>query len=206
MPQDKLKDLLPQLARRGTDSVFNMMNDMNHDLFESSYVIPMINKTKRLTRVLNENSTAVDIVRAYKLNVIVSSFAPSRGFNFRAAGPLRQDAWAFRTTTASLYPKYFESTTTKTPSYMQQDMRIESILREDELKRITGGTRGLLHLNVTSNDELNEDQRSNILDLFEKSGYANWVRDTEACFRTLCGEVPKAHRKRTRDLKAVLRL
>ena len=68
MPQDKLKELLPQLARRGTDSVFTMMNDMNHDLFESSYVIPMINKTHRLTKALKDKPTAVEIALAYKLN------------------------------------------------------------------------------------------------------------------------------------------
>ena len=61
MHQEKLSALLPQLARRGTDSVFTMMNDMNHDLFEFTYVIPMINKAKRLAKTLGDNPTAVDI-------------------------------------------------------------------------------------------------------------------------------------------------
>jgi hypothetical protein len=207
MPQDKLKELLPQLARRGTDSVFTMMNDMNHDLFESSYVIPMINKTHRLTKALKEKPTAVEIALAYKLNIVVSSFlGPGRAISFRATAPGRQDVWAFRQATSSLYPKYFEETRSKMPEYMEQDHRLATKLRDDELKKIGKG-KGSVYMNLTANDpDLTETQRGNILDLFEQSGYANWIRDTEDCFRKLREEVPKAHRRRTRDLKAVLRL
>jgi hypothetical protein len=160
-----------------------------------------------LTRTLNEGSTAVDIARAYKLNVVVSSFAPSRGFTFRAAGQSRQDAWVFRAMTTMLYPKYFEAARIKTSTYVEQDRRFESILREDEFRKIAKSGRDFGHLDLTSDEnDLNDDQRTSILELFETSGYANWIRDTEFCFQKLCGEVPKAHRRRTRDLKAVLHL
>ena len=206
MPQEKLSILLPQLARRGTDSVFTMMNDMNHDLFKSVYVIPMITKAKRAIRTIGVNPSAVGIALAYKLNVIVTAFLhPGREIAFRVSVGDRE-AWTFRGVSMTLYPEYFGETKGKMPEYLAQDHRIENLLLDDSLRGLVNNRNVILRNPITSDDALSETQRSNILDLFEKSGYAAWLRDTEACFRRLCAEIPRVHRRRTRDLKAVLHL
>ena len=206
MPQEKLSALLPQLARRGTDSVFTMMNDMNHDLFESAYVIPMINKAKRLTKTLGNAPTAVDIAFAYKLNIVVSSLTPNGDIVFRCTSSGTRDVWTFRATSMTLYHQYFDETRKTMHSYLEQDKHINMLLQDDVLKRLVKKTSIVLVNAIASDDQLSEAQRNNMFDLFERSGYAAWIRDTEGCFRSLCGEIPKAHRKRTRDLIAVLHL
>lgn len=69
MPIDKLKLLLPRLAERIRDSVMIMLFDMNKDLVEECYVVPMVKLARKKTKHLSNKSSAKEIVQTYGLDI-----------------------------------------------------------------------------------------------------------------------------------------
>jgi hypothetical protein len=152
MRQEKLIALLPQLARRGgTDSVFTMMKDMNYDLFESAYVIPMINKARRREKFLGDKPSAVAIATAYKLNVVLYLFIMDN-VEFRMRGS--RDIWTFRASMMTLYPEYFEVIKERMPSYLENYKRVWKLIQG--FRPLVRKGYLVLRTGVNSEDELSE--------------------------------------------------
>jgi hypothetical protein len=210
MPREELKALLPRLAKRGTDSVFTMFNDMNHELLEESYIMPMIKKAKRVRRGIGSLSSAIDIINAYRVEILITPRPVVRlaGCSFYLTDNQQNEVWRFRELSMRLYRDMYSVIFSRYEVYVNEDKQISKKIPADVFEKAERDK--LITLSRQSRDGdtplLTSDQLFLMRDLFEQSGSAHLLIDTEACFGKFLEETPKNNRRRSKRVREVLRI
>jgi hypothetical protein len=194
MPRDRLQSLLPRLTKRRTDSVFAMFNDMNHELLEEAYVMPMIKKARRMRRGIGPSARAIDIANSYKVHVVLVK-TPVGG-NFYVYGDDKNDVWRFRDLTVRLYRDIYANIIENHEFYLVEDRQVSRKITKEIFK---GSLREHIILSqesqVNTSIEIIPEQMDLIRSLFEQSGTAHLLISHEACFGRLLDEIPRNNRK-----------
>jgi hypothetical protein len=207
MSTDKLRLLLPQLTFRDTDAVIVMLNDMNHDLFEEAYVIPMIKKAKKINRNLRNNPSAVDIAFGYKIAIVCIYFGKPPSLRFHTSGSRRNDIWKFRNLTLTLYPNYYSELYERMSKYLAADLKISSHRLSEVATRLLRNNPRIVVGDAEREDEGEEGNVGEfdiLKGLFANSGLSAWMLDSERGFSDLIDALPKLYRERSRSMKTIL--
>ena len=204
LPVEKLKTILPKLAHRRSDSVFEMLFDMMKDTFEESYVFPMIKKTKIFLRGMPKSPTALQILEKFDLKVL----AEVRGF-VSSTSTINSEFGRFRDITQKIYKNFYTDLDAAIPKFMEMDHKSFEIIpyfgriRKGKVINVREGTFSSNERVINIPDLIIQTE---IKEWYEKSGHASWVRERFKAFKDVLVKVPAQSRKRDADWRNVFRL
>jgi NACHT domain len=221
MEKSKLTFLMPKLAERRSDSVFLMTFDINRDLFEDSYVLSMINKTKKRIKALPSNYQALNVCKLFGEAIIVDNVTVEnrkRALIIFEKRETNDDVSGFRRFSQIIYNSYYKSNESNLQRYRTLDEeaakkwpieldKSEEGKKSGRMRRsfvlyynIDGGWRGRL----ASNETATSDEIRSMSEWFETTGYASWILAMFKCFQDLLADVPKQRRRRGRNVCELL--
>lgn len=214
MPSAKLSALVPKIAERRTDNVISMLSDMNRDLIEEAYILPMILKAKLRLREINPK-TALEIANSFEMQIVVEQVGSAFKTYQRQEDGFQLANFFFLS--QALYPDLFRSVTNNMKRFhdmddaMEKEFPIKPSPKTNNRRRFSLiGRSGsfqpvALHSQISEGRTPLEDSELGEVSIwFEKTGHAAYLRECFKAFRKFLTEIPKRNEARGKSLEELL--